>query len=118
MKTFLWTDIPFASQTAAQQALERVQQIADEWYPDLESFLVDFAKTTTFQTPSTLDRAREQVALVEAVTDTLSRYAKDLFQHNLEQCLQAGVEFRPGAGLIFLWPAMLTWQGKEMHRCK
>jgi very-short-patch-repair endonuclease len=88
-QTSLWTDIPFASRTAAQQALERVQQIADERYPALESSLVGFAQTTTFQAPSTLDRAREQVALAEAVTDTLSRYTDGLFQQNLEQCLQA-----------------------------
>lgn len=95
-QTSLWVDLKFSSNAAAQQALEKVERMADELYPDLEFSLSKFAVTTKFKIPLTLEQVREQVNLVEAVADTLSHYSDDLFRQNLDQRLQALSPLRHG----------------------
>jgi hypothetical protein len=95
-QTSLWLEVEFPSIAAAQQALDRVQHIADELHPDFNAALTRFTKATGFKTPTTLDQAKEQISLVVAIADTLSHYSDNLFRENLDHLVQALSPLRQG----------------------
>ncbi len=84
-----WLKVNLSSAEAALQVSDVVQRIARERLPTFSESIAALISTSKLEPPTTLDKAKELIALVEEVEKTLSLYSNGIFRLNLEKQVNA-----------------------------
>ncbi len=79
-----WTGATLADGVAVQQAMDFSARIAYERWPALRDALNQIVAVTGLSAPTTLDEARNLLALLGKVTHTLTLYDAELFRQDLD----------------------------------
>ena len=84
-----WLKVNLSSAEVALQVSDVVQRIAGEHLPTFFESIAALISTTKLEPPTTLDKAKELIALVEEVEKTLSLYSDGIFRLDLEKQVNA-----------------------------
>ena len=97
-----WTGATLADGEAVQRALDLVQQMRTETWPECLASIDAVVVQTGLKRPTALATLKEFAELLESVERTLSNYSQPLYQQNLESILH---DLSPGrnGGLSAAW---------------
>ena len=80
-----WLKVNFSSEQAARASFDVARRISEEHLPAISNSLQALIATTKLEPPTTLDKARELIALLEEVEKTLSLYPETIFRQDLDK---------------------------------
>lgn len=91
-----WLKVNFASEQAARTSFDLAQRIAKEHLPAVFNSLKSLIATTKLESPTTPDKARELIKLIEQVGETLSLYPDTIFRQDLDKQVRALSSLKSG----------------------